>query len=118
MVDNRKEVNLSPVPLYIVVSVPPYHYILWYAVQNVTLFGSIPLYIVVQGLNSSPFDYRPQYIVAGNVDKTFLDYIIITSAKGCGRRFAAFHHTQRKISFFIQSHFLLNQEESYYEESH
>jgi hypothetical protein len=78
---------------------PPPPYILWCLCLHTTIycgmrhkivfFGSIPLYIVVQGINSSPFDsIQPQYIVVGNVDKTFLDYIIIAKTKGRAARCA------------------------------
>jgi len=82
--------------------------------SKLAFFGSIPLYIGVQGLNSPPFDYRPQYIVVGNVDKTFLDYIITAKTKRPPAALCGISYP-KKIFFFHIITFFAGQEESYYE---
>jgi hypothetical protein len=81
------------------VSAPPDHNILW-STAKIAIFGSVPLYIVVRGINLLLVDItQPQYIVVGDVDKTFFDYIIIATTK---RLVTAFCVSSRlKISFFF-----------------
>jgi hypothetical protein len=83
--------------------------------QKIAFFGSIALYIVVLGINSTPRDaIRPQYIVVGNVDKRFSDYIIIATQNA---EIGALRPSTypKKIFFFHTITFFAGQEEFHYE---
>jgi hypothetical protein len=89
-----------PPTIYCGVSASRPQYVVVYDIK-VTFFGSIPLYIVVRGINSSPSDsIRPQYIVVGNVDKTFLDYIIIAQMKGRATAFCGHSYLKKIFPFY------------------
>jgi hypothetical protein len=93
-----KSTSYVPPPPYIFWCLPIHTTIYCGMRQKIAFFGSVPLYIVVQGIKLTPREsIQPQYIVVGNVDKTFLDYIIIAKIKRLTMAFCAF--SRLKISF-------------------